>query len=64
MTLDAKIIEQQIKNLSTERDRCAQIFQQCVGAIAALQEQLNFIAEEEKKGKDIAPAESEGEAND
>jgi len=52
MPLDANIIHQQMKNLVEQREKSLNSFQQCVGAISVLQEQLKFISETEEKSKE------------
>lgn len=49
MSLSVDAIKEQIKNLQYQRDLAAERYQQCVGAIAILSEQLNMCAEAELK---------------
>lgn len=52
MNLDLQVIRQQLQSCTAQRDQAAQTFQQCVGAIAVLEEQLKVILAEEMKKKE------------
>jgi len=54
MALEMQIIRQQLQSCISQRDQSAQTFQQCVGAIAVLEEQLKVILMEEMKKKEEA----------
>jgi hypothetical protein len=43
MPLNTAIIDQQLNMLHAQRDQASQTFQQCLGAISVLQEQLKII---------------------
>ena len=45
MALEIQVIRQQLQSCIAQRDASAQTFQQCVGAIAVLEEQLKVIEE-------------------
>ncbi len=47
MGLDISFIRQQVQSLIAQRDQAAHTFQQCVGAISILEEQVRFIVEME-----------------
>ena len=48
MVLETHVIEEQIKFLIVQRDNHAALFQQCVGAINVLNEQLKMVEEQNK----------------
>lgn len=43
MILDEQTVKEQLQNIIGQRDKAAQTFEQCVGAIALLSEQLKMI---------------------
>lgn len=47
MALQVDIIKHQMQSCMAQRDRAFETYQQCVGAISILQEQLNVIMGEE-----------------
>lgn len=54
MALDMQVVRQQLQSCIAQRDQSAQTFQQCVGAIAVLEEQLKVIVMEEMKNQEEA----------
>jgi metal-responsive CopG/Arc/MetJ family transcriptional regulator len=48
MGLKIEIIKEQIQSLMTQRDNYAQMYQQCVGAISVLSEQLKMVELEDE----------------
>jgi hypothetical protein len=56
MALELEIIKQQLQSCIAQRDKAAQTFQQCVGAIAVLEEQLKVMMarEMEKEKEELA----------
>ncbi len=54
MALEIQVIRQQLQSCVAQRDQSAQTFQQCVGAIAVLEEQLKVIVIEEMKNNEAA----------
>ncbi len=51
MALQMELVKQQLQNVMAQRDQAAQTFQQCVGAVALLSEQLKMIAVQEELAK-------------
>lgn len=49
MSLDLQVVRQQLQSCIAQRDQAAQTFQQCVGAIAVLEEQLKLMLAEDMK---------------
>ncbi len=54
MALEMQTIRQQLQSCVAQRDQAAQTFQQCVGAIVVLEEQLKVLVMEEMKQKEEA----------
>jgi len=61
MLLDLQVIRQQLQSCMAQRDQAAQTFQQCVGAIAVLEEQLKVLATQEMAKAQDALAEKKKE---
>lgn len=61
MLLDLQVIRQQLQSCIAQRDQAAQTFQQCVGAIAVLEEQLKVLAAQEMAKAKEAIAEKKDE---
>ncbi len=60
MSLDMRIIREQLQSCISQRDQSAQTFQQCVGAIAVLEEQLKVcVMEEIKRAEEQAKLDEE-----
>lgn len=60
MSLEVTIIKRQLQSCVAQRDQSAQTFQQCVGAIAVLEEQLKVVLmEEAKKHHEVVNLEQE-----
>lgn len=53
MTLTIPIVKEQLKNIFAQRDNASTTFQQCIGAIAVLSEQLKMMECEEESNKEI-----------
>lgn len=54
MGLEAIVIRQQMDSLVMQRDEAAHKYQQCVGAISILQEQMRFLVEQEMAEQEAA----------
>ncbi len=53
MSLTIQSIEEQLKNVCAQRDQASTTFQQCIGAVAILSEQLRILNVEEQSNKEI-----------
>jgi len=55
MALEIQTLKQQLQNLIAQRDQVSQNYQQYIGAISILQEQIKMVeAQEEETNKEIS----------
>jgi hypothetical protein len=63
MSLDTETIKVQLQNLEVQKNNAQAIFNQCVGAISVLNEQLVLIEQKAKELVDAKDLAIEGEDN-
>ena len=63
MALEMQVVREQLQNVIAQRDNAAKTFEQCVGAIALLSEQLKMLCLQEEMQKQEAQALADKEAD-
>ena len=55
MSLDVETIQVQLQNLENQKNNSLSMYQQCLGAISVLNEQLTMIKSKEEALKQVEP---------